>query len=499
MLRTVPASDSPASENQNASNSPPPRTRIVLVYGARWTAEARAALDVLQDLGQTTVASAEEAGAALVSADPDVVVADESAGTAAWRAELLAGLAGPHRVAILLGTNGGSGITPLPEAAGWTRLPGGLQRDALRSMCALALDCVTLRHRLHRLEQENEDFRLIVNARREEPIDDLDAVERYEGIITRSVAMRTVLATLRHIEGTDVTVLLQGETGTGKELVARAVHARSRRRRGPFVAVNLGALSHELRESELFGHVRGAFTGASEARGGLFAAANQGSLFLDEIAEASPQLQVALLRVLEEGVITPVGADQPKTVDVRILSATNQDLGQMVRDGRFRRDLYYRLNVLPIRLPPLRDRPEDIFPLAYHYLERAFRDLGREPTGISRDARVALEAHPWEGNVRELVNTMERAVLLSEGGLIIGDDLRLGSDGSAEPDRREASIELPPGGVPLRELERQIYAKTLGLARGNLSRAARILGLHESTFRFRLRKLGLDKTAAAGS
>src|SRR5262249_36187308 len=319
-------------------------------------------------------------------------------------------------------------------------------------------------------------------------------LETYEGIRTRSPGMRAVLRLLGEIEESDVTVLIHGETGTGKELVARAIHARSRRHHGPFVAVNLGSLSDQLKESELFGHVRGAYTGASESRGGLFVEANHGTIFLDEVAEASPALQVALLRVLEEGMITPVGADRPRPVDVRIVSATNRDLEALVREGRFRRDLYYRLNVFPISLPPLRERLEDVFPLASHFLAVASRDLARKPSGISREARIVLEAYRWEGNVRELRNVMERAAILCRGGLIVAADLPIAWGASGGTGNGPA-IAIPPGGATLRDLEREIFVKTLALADGNQSRAARILGLHESTFRFRLRKLGLATRA----
>jgi DNA-binding NtrC family response regulator len=213
-------------------------------------------------------------------------------------------------------------------------------------------------------------------------------------------------------------------------------------------------------------------------------------VFLDEVGEASPALQVALLRVLEEGTIMPVGADRPRQVDVRIISATNQNLVQLVRQGRFRRDLYYRLNVFPVRLPPLRERVEDIFSLANHFLRCASRRLGRAPTGISHEARLALEAHPWEGNVRELRSVMERAALVCKGGLVNAADLPLGSDGD-ESDPRPPNIDALPDGATLRDLERQILLKTLAFADGNQSQAARILGLHESTLRFRMRRAGI--------
>jgi DNA-binding NtrC family response regulator len=300
--------------------------------------------------------------------------------------------------------------------------------------------------------------------------------------------MRQVVQTLRELEESDVTVLVQGETGTGKELVARAIHVRSRRRRGPFVAVNLGTIPEGLRESELFGHVRGAFTGADGARGGLFSGAHGGTLFLDEIGDASSGLQLALLRVLEEGTFTPVGADRVRRVDVRVISATNQNLAELVRQHRFRRDLYYRLNVFALRLPPLRDRVEDVVPLAYHFLRRACRRGERPAMMLSTEALQALETHRWEGNVRELRSVMERASLVCKGREVSPADLSLA--GEADDARTPSLVGLPSGGT-LRDLERQILQKTLVLADGNQSQAARILGLHESTLRFRMRRAGI--------
>src|SRR5262249_23938862 len=200
-------------------------------------------------------------------------------------------------------------------------------------------------------------------------------------------------------------------------------------------------------------------------RNGLFLGADRGSLFLDEVGEASPALQIAFLRILEEATITPVGADRPRRVDVRIISATNQNLAQLVREGRFRRDLYYRLNAFPVRLPPLRDRIEDVFPLATYFLRRASQQIGREPAGISQEARVALESHAWEGNVRELRSVMERAALVCKGALVRAADLPLGHDG-VDVDGQPAPSGVPPtpNGSTLRDMERQILLRTLALA-----------------------------------
>jgi DNA-binding NtrC family response regulator len=367
-----------------------------------------------------------------------------------------------------------------------------VEREALRALIRLALRSTALQRRLAALENRAP----VVD---EPEFDEADELQSYEGILTRSSQMLSVIRTLKDLEDGDVSVLVQGETGTGKELVARAIHARSRRSGGPFVAVNLGAISDTLRESELFGHVRGAFTGASGSRGGRFLEANHGCLFLDEVGDASPSLQAALLRALEERAVTPVGADRPRQVDVRIISATNRPLEDLVRRGGFRRDLYYRLNVFNIGLPPLRERPEDIFPLANEFLERAARALGRQVAGISRDARRVLEEYRWEGNIRELRNVMERAAIVCRGGLIVAADLPVSPEAKPDEARPGPVFDFPPGGFRLRTIEQEIFRQTLAFAAGNQSRAARMLGMNESTFRFRLRKLGIATRAANGS
>src|SRR5581483_4816858 len=226
--------------------------------------------------------------------------------------------------------------------------------------------------------------------------------------------------------------------------------------------------------------------------------ADRGCLFLDEVGEASQALQVALLRVLEEGIITPVGADRPRRVDVRVISATNKNLAQLVREDRFRRDLFYRLNVFPVQLPPLRDRVEDVFPLANHFLRQASRELGRPAAVITREARDALERHRWEGNVRELRSVMERAALIAKGGKVdVGDLPFFASDAEGDPEPRVPGVPALPEGATLRDIERQVLLRTLALADGNQSQAARILGLHESTLRFRLRRAGIAATRRA--
>jgi len=366
-----------------------------------------------------------------------------------------------------------------------------IRPEALQALCAVALRLAEARRRARALESENHRLRGVGAEAASPVLDELGDLDRYEGILARSPAMRRVFGLLRKIEGVDAPVLIHGETGTGKELVAQAIHARSRLRDGRFVAVHLAAIPDHLRDRELFG---GTVTGATEGRGGLFVEANGGCIFLDEVAEASPGVQVALLRVLEEGTIRPLGCDRPRRVEVRVIAGTKRNLGDLVRQGLFRRDLYSRLNAFPIALPALRERREDIFPLAEHYLAQSALLMGKKPPGISREARAALEAYHWEGNVRELRNLMERAAILCKGDMVIAAHLPMAPDRKLATDGNGPAaftIVIPPGGTKLHHLEREIFLKTLALAGDNQSRAARILGLRESTFRFRLQKLGI--------
>ena len=458
----------------------------ILVVGAE-TEEFAPALQVLDSLADTTLVPADEALVTLTRLDADVLVVDERDRALLADAALLR----PALVRIVLRSADGvaNGLD-----ADTVVVPRPIDTAALRAVCTVALRCANARRQARDLESQNHRLRGVGLEAMSFTPDELDELDCYEGILTQTAGMRRALSLLRKVEGNDTTVLIHGETGTGKELVAQAIHAHSRAPRGRFVTVNLGAISDQLRESELFGNVRGALPGATENRAGLFVEANGGCIFLDEVGDASPALQVALLRVLEEGVITPVGSDRPRRVDVRVIAGTNRNLDELVHQGVFRRDLYYRLNVFPIELPPLRHRPDDVFPLAKHFLAQASFAMGRKPPEISREARVALEAYHWEGNVRELRNVMERAAILCKGGLVVAADLPLASDGDLRPASggdAASTIVIPPGGAKLNLLEREIFQKTLALAGNNQSRAARILGLRESTFRFRLQKLGI--------
>jgi DNA-binding NtrC family response regulator len=320
------------------------------------------------------------------------------------------------------------------------------------------------------------------------------------GILGEHERLLEVFHVLARIAPTDYTVLIEGESGTGKELIARAVHAASEYRDGPFVPVNCAAIPDTLIESELFGHSRGAFSGATRDREGRFSAADGGTLFLDEIGEMSPAAQAKLLRVLEDGEFTPVGETTLRRVDVRIVTATNRDLGAMAEHGRFRPDLFYRLHQVPIRLPSLRERVDDIPQLAEHFLLRAARRLGREIDAFSPAAMRHLCEYQWPGNVRELENAIERAALLHTGSGCIGiADLPQPILGSARtepaaPDRRTTLVDLPSAGLDLRELlvrvEQQLIEQALARCNGNKSGAARLLGLNRTTLTEKLRRRG---------
>jgi two-component system response regulator HupR/HoxA len=341
------------------------------------------------------------------------------------------------------------------------------------------------------------------NTRLEGDVDTITRQVTRPKLMVTSPAMAKVLEQVVAVAGTDANVLLMGETGVGKELVAAAIHERSLRKRGRFVAQNLAALPPELMTSELFGHVRGAFTGAQNARRGLFELADGGTLFLDEIGEAPAQLQAMLLRALESREIWPVGSSEPKRVDCRIIAATNRDLLADSKTGTFRADLYYRLAVAPIHIPPLRARSEDVRGLGAPMLEAAARRMGRALPRVTDGAWSALEKHAWPGNVRELSNLMERFAIYHAGKEVHEWDLALPSDSlfgaPSEPapavDKAIAGnpivLPVPESGTTFDDLEREILSQVLSRADGNQSRAARSLGLSESTLRSRLKRLGL--------
>ena len=352
------------------------------------------------------------------------------------------------------------------------------------------------------LEDVNEVVRLVQRAaerkrllsRNAELERQLEAREVFSGMVGDGPKMREVFGLIESVAHSDSTVLIEGESGTGKELAARAIHDRSPRRKAPFVAVNCGALPEPILESELFGHLKGAFTGALANKRGLFEAASGGTLFLDEIGDMPAAMQVKLLRVLQEGEVKPVGSTQTVRIDVRVIAATNVDLQAAVRSGRFREDLFYRVNVIAIRLPALRDRAEDLPLLAFHLLRKHAAHAGKKVERISAEALQALSVWPWKGNVRELENVVERAVVLTRGSSIelsdLPAELRAGAAGakSRDGDGAEALPYARARVVALRDFERRYVERLMAAHEGNISSAARAAGMDRSNFRRILKK-----------
>jgi two-component system response regulator HydG len=322
---------------------------------------------------------------------------------------------------------------------------------------------------------------------------DADRVREHDphGLVGRSEPIRRVLDQVRKVAPTDATAMVLGESGTGKELVARALHDGSLRRERPFVSVSCAAIPEGLLESELFGHERGAFTGAVRRKLGRFELAHEGTLFLDEVGEIPLPIQVKLLRVLQERRFERVGGEESIEVDVRLVSATNRDLARMVAEGRFREDLYYRLNVVPIVLPPLRDRPGDVEELARFFLGRSAPRLGRQVTGFSPEALELLRRHAWPGNVRELENVVEQALVFVEGSLVRPEDLPDGLRRAPAP----AALPAPTGDRSLTEvledLERQLILAAYEKAKGVKAETARLLGIKPSALYYKLEKYGI--------
>jgi two-component system response regulator PilR (NtrC family) len=319
---------------------------------------------------------------------------------------------------------------------------------------------------------------------------------RFEGLVGRSGKMKAIFQLIERVAGTGSTIVVSGESGTGKELIARAIHYNSGRGDQSFVSINCGALPDELLESELFGHMKGSFTGAVVTKKGLFEVADGGTIFLDEIGETTPAMQIKLLRVLQERVIRRVGGTEEIPVEVRVITATNQDLEKMVREKTFREDLFYRINVIPIRMPALREKPEDIPALAEHFLEKYKASMGKPLHGISEEAMECLEAYHWPGNVRELENVIERAVALEPGNVIQAEslprELRGGHGGRGELDvvLRDSGIDLERH---LEELRRRYMAEAMERAHGVQTRAAEILGMTFRSFRYFAKKYGLTR------
>mgnify|MGYP001561415811 CR=1 FL=1 len=341
------------------------------------------------------------------------------------------------------------------------------------------------------------------------PTDTID--DPFAGIIGQDPVMQKLFATIRSVAGSQATVLLEGESGTGKRVIAQAIHrADPKRRHKPFVEISCGALPETLLESELFGHVRGSFTGAIRDKQGRFEVADGGTILLDEIDAFTPALQVKLLRVIQERLYERVGDTRTMRVDVRIIAATNHKLPELVRQGTFREDLYYRLNVIVLHLPALRERKGDLPLLIAHFLERSARAMGRAISGVTDEAMRILLNHPWPGNIRELENVIERAVILSKHAKLEAEDLPdemrfTSAAGAMATDGREEEAAADPAAasdaVPLKDAlkmpERDIILKVLAEVRWNRSEAAKRLGIHRSTLYHKLRQLGIDSASSA--
>ena len=345
------------------------------------------------------------------------------------------------------------------------------------------VELVLLIQRAIELQQKAQE---IDNLRRR-----LDQRFGLDQIIGQSKQMKDVFSKIQRAAPVDSTVLVLGESGTGKELVAQALHTNSPRKKGPFVAVNIAAVPSTLVESELFGHVRGAFTGATDKRMGRFEQADSGTLFIDEVGDFELPLQAKLLRVLETMTVTPVGGHEDRKVNVRVLAATSRDIRQMVADGRFREDLYYRLNVIPVQLPPLRERPDDIPILAEHFLKDIAATKGTPPRRISPEVMRRFQSYRWPGNVRELRNVLEQMMVLAEGEVLTERDLP-----DALADNNSAGMPAPseiPTGLTMDELEKLAITKALDQCGGNRTHAANRLGISVRTLQRKLQQYKLEK------
>ena len=392
---------------------------------------------------------------------------------------------------------GMDGLKLIKRAVSLTRPPicilmtaYGTYETGVEAMKIGAYDCISKPVNLDELEVKIKKAIRSRNLEKEnvELKQQLDEKYGLENIIGTSEPMKAVYEVIQQVAPSRATVLIQGSSGTGKELVAHAIHQLSPRKNGPYVAVHCAALATNLLESELFGHERGAFTGAVERRQGRFELADGGTLFLDEIGEIDPQVQVKVLRVLEERQYERVGGQKTISTDVRLIAASNRDLGELVKEGKFRDDLYYRLNVVTIHLPPLRERIEDIPLLVNHFLTEYARENNRPPKELTQDAMNALLAYSWPGNVRELRNYIERAVVLSKGEKItlrelpqaVRDQLTFGTNGTLLPARTGKSD------LTIEEAEKQMVIRALKETNGNRTEAAKRLGISRRTLHRKL-------------
>ncbi len=323
----------------------------------------------------------------------------------------------------------------------------------------------------------------------------LDQRYQFDNIIGRSGVMREIFHTVERVAPTRATVLLAGESGVGKDMIARAIHQHSPRKNHAFVKINCTAIPENLMESELFGYEKGAFTGAHTSKPGRFEQADKGTAFLDEIGDVPPNIQVKLLRILQERQFERLGSNVTRNVDVRVVAATNVDLRAALEGGRFREDLYYRLNVVPINVPPLRERKEDIAFLAMHFVRKLSAELGSVARDISPAAMDRLVAHSWPGNVRELENTIERSLVLASSEMLQAADVRVEAPRNSGVLPATQQVPLLPEGETLEHWEQMMIREALRRANGNKSQAARILGLTRNALRYRLSQMGLDAGA----
>ncbi len=328
--------------------------------------------------------------------------------------------------------------------------------------------------------------------------EELDGRYQFDNIIGRSAAMRDIFQTVERVAPTRATVLLAGESGVGKDMIARAIHHHSPRSRHAFVKINCTALPENLMESELFGYEKGAFTGATASKPGKFEQADQGTAFLDEIGDVPGNIQVKLLRILQERQFERLGSNLTRNVDVRVIAATNVDLRAALEEGRFREDLYYRLNVVPINIPPLRQRREDIPFLALHFVAKLSKELGSRTREISPAAVDKLLEHAWPGNVRELENTIERSLVLAGGDTLQPGDIRLEEARGVSAAMQSQQVPLLPEGETLEHWEQMMIKEAMRRANGNKSQAARMLGLTRNALRYRLSQMGMDGGNGAG-
>jgi len=455
------------------------KPRVLVVEDERAIQIALSGLLSREGYEVETAATGEAAVERLADGRVDCVLTDLSLGEGLSGMDVLkrAKEIRSHTAVIMITAHGSEKIAVEAMKAGAEDyVPKPFDNDEIRVVVARCLERT-------RLERENQAL--------------LERIARevgFEDLVGTGQAMRRVFETIQKVAETDLTVLVRGESGTGKELVAQAIHHRSPRARRPFVAVNCAAISRELVESELFGHEKGAFTGADARRAGRFEAADGGTIFLDEIGDMAPETQAKVLRVLQERAFERVGGTKPIEVDVRVVAATHRDLERDVGDERFREDLYYRLRVVEIEIPPLRERLEDLPLLVSRFLEQVAERLGRERKPISEASLAALARHSWPGNVRELRNVVEQAAVMASGEEIEADDLRL--DGSAQVAVKDLAPEHAATFSDAKKLaverfERDYLLRALRQNGGNISRTAEAIGMVRQSLQQKIRELDL--------